>query len=221
MKLYCDPVSTTSRPVLMFIVEQGLEVEIVHIDLLSNAHQDPAYLALNPNGLVPFLVDEDLAIGESAAILKYLANVSDSTAYPEDLAAQAIVDAAMSWFSMQFHEYFCLFTCYPHMGVPQGLPPELSQALVAYGREKVPRWLKVLDEHMLAGRPYVCGDHVTIADYYGLSFTLLGALADFDFGPYPNIQAWVARMQARDSYAATFATFNQLVAFVRSQPRAA
>jgi glutathione S-transferase len=223
MKLYCDPISTTSRPVLMFIAEQALDVEIVHVDLLSGGQQDPAYLALNPNGIVPFLVDGDLHLGECAAILKYLAIKTDSTAYPEDVRGQAIVDAAMSWFGMQFHEYFCLFTCYPNMGVPQGLPPEVSQAMVAYGREKCPRWLKVLDQHMLAGRDYVCGDQPSIADYYGLSFTLLGALADYDFSPYPNIQAWIARMQARPSFAPTYATFNQFAAFIRAQaqPQAA
>ncbi len=97
MKLYCDPISTTSRPVLMFLAEQpALQVEVVHVDLMSGGQQDPAYLALNPNGIVPFLVDGDLKLGECAAILKYLATKADSTAYPEDARAQAPVDAAMS-----------------------------------------------------------------------------------------------------------------------------
>jgi glutathione S-transferase len=215
MKLYCDPISTTSRPVLMFIAEQGLDMEIVHVDLMSGGAQDPAYLALNPNGIVPFLVDGDLHLGESAAILKYLAVKADSTAYPEDLRTQALVDSAMSWFGTQFHEYFCLFTCYPHMGVPQGLPPEVSKLMVEFGREKSPRWLTVLDQHMLGARPYVCGDLPTIADYYGLSFALLGGLASYDFNPYPNIEAWIGRMQALPSFAPTYAAFNQFAAFVR------
>ena len=78
MKLYCDPISTTSRPVLLFIAEQGLEVERVHIDLMSGGHLDPAYLAINPNGIVPYLVDGDFGLGESSAILKYLAERFDS-----------------------------------------------------------------------------------------------------------------------------------------------
>lgn len=217
MRLYCDPISTTSRPVLMFIAEAGLDVEIVKVDLLAQAHKDPEYLALNPNGIVPFLVDGDLRLGESVAILKYLAIRAGSPAYPQALQAQIKVDEALLWFATQFHEYFCLFTCYPNMGVPHGASPELSAALTAFGREHAPRWLKVLDEHMLGGRRYVCGGTISLADYLGLSFVLLGRVADYDFSPYPNISAWIARMQARPSYAPTYAAFDMLVSIVRSQ----
>jgi len=221
MKLYCDPISTTARPVLMFIAEHGLEVELAHVDLMSNGQQDPGYLAVNPNGIVPFLVDGDLELGESAAILKYLARKVGSAAYPSELVAQAKVDEAVSWFSTQFHEYFCLFVCYPNMGVPHGAPPELLQAMTAFGRDHAPRWLKVLDGHMLAGRPYVAGDEISIADYLGLSLVLLGGIAAYDFSPYPNIEAWIARLQARPSYAPTFATFNGALAAFRGEQQAA
>jgi glutathione S-transferase len=220
MKLYCDPISTTSRPVLMFIADQGLDVEIVKVDLMAGGHQDPEYLALNPNGIVPFLVDGDFKIGESAAILKYLAIRSHSTAYPESLKAQMKVDEALSWFSTQFHELFCVMVCYPNMGVPHGMPASQLAELMAYGREHAPRWLKVLDQTMLAGRPYVCGDYVSLADYLGLSFVLLGGLANYDFSAYPNIQAWIARMQARPSYVPTYAAFDTMVAFMRPQEAA-
>lgn len=217
MKLYCDPISTTSRPVLMFIAEAGLDVEIVKVDLLAEGNKAPEYMAINPNGIVPFLVDGDLRLGESAAILKYLAIRAGSPAYPQALEAQIKVEEAVSWFSTQFHEYFCLFTSYPNMGVPHGASPELSAALTAFGREHAPRWLKVLDEHMLGGRRYVCGGTISLADYLGLSFVLLGRVADYDFSPYPNISAWIARMQARPSYAPTYAAFDMLVSIVRSQ----
>lgn len=215
MKLYCDPISTTSRPVLMFIADQGLDVEIVKVDLMAGGHQDPDYLALNPNGIVPFLVDGGFRIGESTAILKYLAIRTHSTAYPESLRAQLKVDEAMAWFATQFHEYFCTMVCYPHMGVPHGMSATQYSDLIAYGCEHAPRWLKVLDEHMLAGRPYVCGDQISLADYLGLSFVLLGDLADYDFTPYPNIVAWIGRMRARPSYVPTYAAFETMAAFLR------
>lgn len=221
MKLYFDPVSTTARPVMMFIAEHGLDVEFVHVDLMSNANLAPEYLAVNPNGIVPFLVDGDLKLGESTAILKYLARKSGSATYPSDLVAQAKVDEAVSWLSTQFHEYFCLFVCYPHMGVPHGAPPELLQALTAFGAEAAPRWLKILDGHMLADGPYLCGDEVTIADYLALSFVLLGDLPEYDFSPYPNIVAWVARMRERPSYEPTYGTFYTVMAAYKAMQQAA
>ena len=221
MKLYCDPISTTSRPVMLFIAEHDLPVELVHVDLMSGGNKDPGYLAMNPNGVVPFLTDGDFGLGESSAILRYLAQKAGSPAYPADLKARAKVDEALSWFSMQFHEYFCLFVCYPHMGVPHGAPPELMQAMTAFGAETAPRWLKVLDSHMLAGGPYVCGDQATIADLLGLAFVTLGDLPEYDLSPYPNIQAWVARLKARPSFEPTYGTFYTVMAAFKAEKQAA
>jgi glutathione S-transferase len=215
MKLFCDPISTTSRPVMLFIADHGLDVEFVHVDLMAGGHQAPEYLAINPNGIVPFLVDGDLALGESSAILKYLADKVASPAYPTELKARAKVNEALDWFNTQFHEYFCLFICYPNMGVPHGLDPQVGQALTAYGREHAVRWLKLLDERMLGGRPYVCGDQISVADYLGASFVTLGEIAAFDLSPYPNITAWLERLRAGPHWDATYAGFRGLVTMVR------
>ena len=221
MKLYCDPISTTSRSVLMFIAEQGLNVEIVKVDLLAGEQKDPEFLALNPNGIVPFLVHGDFCLGESSAILKYLAIRFNCTAYPDGLRAQMKVDEAVSWFNTQFHEAFCLFTCYPNMGVPHGASPQLAALMMDYGHEHAPRWLTVLDQHMLGNSLYVCGDEITIADYIGLSYCLLGDLCDFDFSPYPNVKAWIGRMKARPAFAPTYAAFQTMTGFLRGQERVA
>jgi glutathione S-transferase len=221
MKLYYDPISTTSRPVMMFIADHGLEVEHVHVDLMSGAHQDPAYLAINSNGLVPYLVDGDFGLGESAAILRYLADKVGSPAYPADLKARARVNEALDWFNTQFHEYFCLFACYPNMGVPHGADPALLQAMTAYGRDHAVRWLRLLDTRMLGERPFVCGDRISLADYLGASFVMLGELAAFDLSPYPNIVRWLERLQSGQHWAQTYAGFHGLVAAIRGPAQAA
>jgi glutathione S-transferase len=217
MQLYCDPISTTSRPVLLFLAEHAIEAEIVHVDLLSGGQLDPAYRALNPNGVVPFLVDGDLKLGESSAILKYLADKVGSAAYPTELKARAKVNEALDWFSTQFHEYYCIFAVYPHMGVPHGMDPVLRQSVLAYGEQACVRWLKVLDEHMLGARPFVCGEEISLADYLGASFVTLGEIAAFDLSPYLNIEAWVARMKARPHWDQVYAGFYGLVAAIRAQ----
>jgi glutathione S-transferase len=221
VKLYCDPISTTSRPIMMFIAEHGLDAELVHVDLMSGANLEPAYLAINPNGLVPFLVDGDFGLGESSAILRYLADKVGSPAYPKDLKARARVNEALDWFNTQFHEYYCLCACYGAIGVPHGASPELLGMMAEYGREHAGRWLKVLDEQMLGARPYVCGQEISLADYLGASFVLLGQFVDFDLSPYPNINAWLERMQARPTWEATYAGFHGLVAAIRQPATAA
>ena len=76
MKLYMHPVSTTSRPVRLFIAENGIEVEEQVVDLMTGRALQPAFAAINPNQMVPMLEDGDLRLTESSAILKYLATRS-------------------------------------------------------------------------------------------------------------------------------------------------
>jgi len=217
MQLYCDSISTTSRPVMLFIAEHGLDVELIHIDLMSGGNQAPEYLAINPNGIVPFLVDGDLALGESTAILRYLADKAGSAAFPTDRKARAKVDEALGWFSTNLHEYFCLFTIYPSFGIPHGIDPDLAKAMVAFGSAHSPRWLTVLDQHIIGDRPFVCGDEISLADYLGAAFITLGDAAAYDLGPYPNIRRWLANMRKLSHWDATYAVFNGFVANLQAQ----
>jgi glutathione S-transferase len=217
MKLYCDPISTTSRPVMLFIAEHGLDVELVNVDIMNGANQAAEYLSINPNGIVPFLVDGDLSLGESTAILRYLADKAGSSAYPTDRKARAKVDEALGWFSTNFHEYFCLFTIYPSFGIPHGVDPELAKAMVAFGSTHCPRWLSVLDHSMIGERPFVCGDEITLADYLGAAFVTIGDAAAYDFGPYPNIRRWLANMRKLGHWDATYAVFNGFVETLQAQ----
>ena len=74
MKLYMHPVSMTSRPVRLFIAENKLDVEEQIVDLMTGEHLKEPYAGMNPNKLVPMLVEDDgFQLTESSAILKYLA----------------------------------------------------------------------------------------------------------------------------------------------------
>ena len=89
MKLYYDPMSTTSRPVLLFLLDEAIPVELEVIELFAGQHHAPPSVQIHPNQMVPFLVDGDFGLGESSAILKYLAEKTGSKAYPADLKARA------------------------------------------------------------------------------------------------------------------------------------
>ena len=89
MKLYYHPISSTSRPVLLFAAETGLPLELQIVDLFTGEHFQTAFEAINPNHLVPVLEDGDFRLTESSAILKYLAEKTGSPLYPKELKARA------------------------------------------------------------------------------------------------------------------------------------
>ena len=82
MKLYYHPVSTTSRPVVLFAAESNIPLDYQVVDLFSGAQYKPEYAAINPSHQVPVLEDGDFRLTESSAILKYLAEKAHSPAYP-------------------------------------------------------------------------------------------------------------------------------------------
>src|SRR4051812_8911995 len=78
MKLYTFDGSPTSRVVLLFCAEEGIAFEKVDVDLLAGAHLSEKFKQINPCAFVPVLEDGDLRLTESSAILKYLADKSES-----------------------------------------------------------------------------------------------------------------------------------------------
>lgn len=212
MKLYSDPISTTSRPVLHFAAESGIPLDLVHIDMMTGGAQHPDYLRINPNGIVPYLADGDFCLGECSAILKYLADRVASPAYPVEVRDRARVNEAMDWFATNLHKDLCVFGVYVAVMPPEGLDAASVQALVAYGRNRAARWMTVLNDTMLADRDFVCGDQITIADYLGATFVSFGEAGGFDLSPWPNVVAWMARMAARPGWDGAYGPFYSWIA---------
>jgi glutathione S-transferase len=223
MKLYMHPVSTGARAVRLLIAENDIACDEVMVDLLSGEQQQEHYLSRNPSGLLPMLEDGDFRLTETSAILKYLADKYDLAAYPEDLKQRARVNEAMDWFNTQFYRDFGYGLVYPQMLPHARRRTEASQAeVVELGQAGAKRWLRVLDEHWLgAGKPYVCGDAPTIADYLGSAIVTLGEAIGCGYGDYPNVRRWLGNMKKLKSWSTVnqafegFAASNQGREFVR------
>jgi glutathione S-transferase len=179
MKLYMHPVSTTSRPVMQFIADNNIKVDMEVVDILKGQHYEPAYSKLNPNHLIPMLDDDGFRLTESAAILRYLAEKTGSPTYPKDLKARAKVNEAMDW----------------------------SKA-----------WLQVLNDHWIGpSDKYLCGNQLTIADYFGAAITTAGELIHCDLSTYPNIKRWLDTFKAGPNYATVYETFTGFCASTKGQ----
>ena len=202
MRLDMHPVSMTSRPVRLFIAESGVEIEQQVVDLMTGEHHQEPFISINPNRLVPVLEDGDFRLTESSAILKYLADKIDSPAYPKDLKQRAKVNEMMDWFNTNFYRdygYGCIYPqIFPHHLRPSG---EAQNATIAWGKERAQGWLQILDDHWIGpDKPYLCGDQITIADYFGVALLTLGEVIRCDFSAYPNIERWLGNMKKLKSW---------------------
>jgi glutathione S-transferase len=197
MKLYMHPVSMTSRPVRLFIAENRILCDEQMVDLMTGEHLQPPYTGINPNKLVPVLEDGDLLLTESSAILKYLAEKIESPAYPRDLKKRAKVNEMMDWFNTNFYRDFGYGMAYPQIFPHHKRPnDEVQNATLTWGRERARNWLAVLNDHWLGPKQaFLCGDAITIADYFGASLVTLGEVIRCDFEQFPNVARWLGNVK--------------------------
>jgi len=214
MKLYMHPVSTASRPVRLFIAENGIECDEELVDILKGAHHQEPYASINPNRLVPMLEDGDFRLTEGSAILKYLAEKYDLPAYPKDLKKRARVNEAMDWINTQLYLNLGYGLVYPQLFPHHKRRSDEAQAgAIAWGQQGARRWLEILDKHWIGPKnQYLCGNDLTIADYFGAAIVSIGELIDSDFSAYPNVKRWLDNMKKLKSWDQVNGMFNGFVA---------
>lgn len=174
--------------------EVGLEYKAHPIDINTNIQKEPEFLAINPNGRIPAIIDRDhdLTIFESGAIMIYLAEKAGKL-LPTDVKGRSDV---IQWLMFQ-------------MG---GLGPMQGQANMFYRfmDDKVPvaidryqnetkRLLRVLDNR-LAENEFLAGDF-SIADIANWTWSRIHGMAGVSIEPFPNLQRWIKTIDARPAAA--------------------
>lgn len=221
MKLYCNPISTASRPVMHFCIDSGIECEFVPIDLMQGEHKRPPYSEINPNCLVPALQDGDFVMSESSAILKYLAEKAGHPAYPRDLRQRARVNELMDWFNTGFYRDYGYNLIYPQLFPHHKRPTEeVHRGTIEWGKTKSAAGLALLDKSYFPGPgPYLMGaTEPTIADFFGVAIVTLGETIGVDFSRYPNVDRWIKAMKARPSWSEAYAMFHGFTASLAGKP---
>jgi glutathione S-transferase len=209
----------TSRPVRLFIAENKIPVEEQVVDLFTGEHYKEPYSSMNPNHLVPMLDDGDLRLTESSAILKYLADKINSPAYPKDLKKRAKVNEIMDWFNTNFYRDWAYGMIYPQIFPHHKRPTEeIHSGTIAWGKERSAMWMQILNDFWIGPKKkYLCGDEITIADYFGIGLLTLGEVVRYDLAKYPNVQRWVNNMKKLQNWAKVNEVFYGLVENVKSQ----
>lgn len=199
MKLYSLPPSPNSFKVVALANHLGLELEVVAVDLMSGAHQQPDYLSKNPNGTLPTLEDGDFVLWESNAILLYLASKKpQSGLLPADSRLQAQVHQWLHWQSNHWNPALRPFV-YENMIKPMfhGQPPDpvaLESALPEFHKRA-----SILEKHM-SENDYLVGNELTVADFSmaaGLVYAVPGGLP---LEGYPKIREYAARVTGSEAF---------------------
>jgi len=197
IRVYAPAGSGYSRRVRIALLEKAIPHESMPIALLQGEHKRPEFLALNPHGRVPVLVDDDFVLYESRAILAYLeAAHPGRPLLPSAPRSRARVEMYLNLCDLQFARHTSVIS------VPKRfLPPDRWPAeAMAAARVEIERHLAILED-ALAGREYLVDDRFTLAEVAYLPF--LHLLPMLDVVPPPAVAAWTAGLLARPSAAAT------------------
>ncbi|OXJ31582.1 glutathione S-transferase [Burkholderia sp. HI2714] len=179
--------------IAIYLEEAGLAYDCVHVNLSAGEQRSAAFLAINPNGKIPAIVDHDagLTVFESGAILSYLA-AKTGVLHPDTLAERT---AVQQWLHFQIG----------------GIGPMLgqlwwflhasktvnAQALERYRNEA--RRLYGVVNGRLAESAYLASPRYSIADIAAFPWLRAAPELDLDLADYPHVESWLAGIEARQA----------------------
>lgn len=183
------------------LVESGLidhEVEVQAIDLMAGEQFTPEFTQHCPNQKIPALVDGDISLMESCAILQYLAEKYSSDLLPAQGPARWTVLQWLFWQAANVGPAFGNKLSYTRYITD--IPDEHKQhPLERFGKEAL-RLASVLEKQLSNG-PYVAGDNYSIADIALYPWLRGWKWSKVDISNKPNINAWLQRLRERPAVA--------------------
>jgi glutathione S-transferase len=209
MRLYNGNFSPNALRVRAVIHQLGLSVEIIEVNIGNGENRTPEFLKLNPNGKIPTLVDGDLVIWESRAIDAYLAaKHPEQGLYPADLATRAMVDQWSYWQAIHLGPAMqkVAFERVQKKLFGRG---EANEEAIAGEVKTVAELLPVL-EQALTGRDFIVAK-LTIADFALASTFMLRQHARLGTEAFPNISAWIERVEATPGWQQAIAPWRELM----------
>jgi glutathione S-transferase len=200
MKLYY---SDTLNPRKVCALARYLQspVEFIWVELGKGEHRTPQFRAMNPNAKVPVLVDGDLVLWESNAIMCHLAEKAGSDLWPQDARRMEVIRWLM-WDATEFAPQASVFY-FEHIIKPRfgiGEPDAAETAKATPGFE---RYAKVLEAH-LKERRYLVGDALSVADF-AVAITLPYAQETrLPLDNFPEIRRWHDGLNALQAWREPF-----------------
>lgn len=176
LKLYGGAFSRASI-VKWYLEELQVPYEFVQLDMQAGEHLQPEYLKINPMGKVPAIIDGDLQLWESGAILLYLNDkYSKTSSSPEQRAV------------------FYQWVLFANATLGPGIFTETTR------ERELPRLLTPLNE-IFERQPFLLGDEFTVADVaVGSILAYIPMMLKLDLSAYPAVLGYIKRMTERPAF---------------------
>jgi glutathione S-transferase len=204
LKFYYAPISANSRRVWITLLEKQIPFEPIIVDLDGEQFQSE-FAAINPLQRVPAIVDNELRIFESLAILDYLeAKYPVPELMPKELDKLAIARMISMVSVTELQPPAITLT-------KQLLGLEIDPASVQTARQRAISILQFFED-TIGDRPYFTGDTFTVADIVAGTLVPSAAMFGISLDPYPGLNAWIDRLSQRESFRQTNPTPEQVQA---------
>ena len=191
LKLYYKKLSLYSRPVWIALLEKQLSFQLIELALDGDQWQ-PEFLAINPFGRVPVLVDKDFAVFESLTILDYLEFQYPATALlPTDIETLTTVRMIEM---TTLHELIPAMLTLVRVTDDEGVIERANQQIISM--------LNFLEKR-LSDSLYIAGDRISLAEVVAGSIIPWLPLIDIDLSDYPRVELWSSRLMQRPTWQAT------------------
>ncbi len=196
LKIYGRNNSSNVMKVMWTVEELGLPCEREDVGMAFGRNDEPWYLAMNPNRLVPAIDDEGFTLWESNTIVRYLAaKYGDGTLSPHDPQKRADSERWMDWQLTTLNGPIGVI----FWGLVRTPPEKRDMAVIQKGIEDCAKVWSILDKH-LATRKFVGGDTLTIGDIPVGVMVNRWFRIDFERPPLPHLEAWFKRLCERPAY---------------------
>ena len=203
IRLYRAALSGHAHRVQLFLSLLDLPFEMIDIDLRAGEQRKPEFLAKNPFGQVPVIEDGDVTLADSNAILVYLASKYGAASWlPRDPLAAATVQRFLSLAAGEIFRGPASARLVTLFGMP------LDHAAACATAEQL---FAILEPH-LANQAFLTGPQVTIADVAAYSYIAHAPEGGVALDAYPNIRAWLGRVEALPGFVAMQASRPALAA---------
>ncbi|HDY7974311.1 TPA: glutathione S-transferase [Vibrio vulnificus] len=192
IKLYWHPMSGHAHRAHMLLSILELDFELITVDLPTGEHQRPEFLALNPFGQIPVLVDGEIVISDSNAILVYLATVYDREQIwlPESPLVRAHIE---QFLSLAAHR---LAGSIAKLRAANLFNRSIDSAPLTHEAHKLLKQLQTYQN----GRQWLVGTKPTIADLALYSYIKLAPEGGISLADYPVLEAWIKRVEGLSGF---------------------